>query len=161
MIVVLVQLPNMLKGTCALSLSCAAVRALPHKCMAFSQRWLMFCFWARLFFSKVSGFGIVGTYALSLSCAAVRALPHECMTFSQRWLKFRFWARLISSMVVSWKILSIYVWHTQHIFHYTSWQTLNTLKLMALVIVWSPGEASLPDHGLSWSPAPASSEFKF
>ena len=53
LIVVLVQLPNMLKGTCALSISCAAVTALPHQCMAFSQRWLKFRFWARLIFSKI------------------------------------------------------------------------------------------------------------
>ena len=53
MIVVLVEVPNMLKGTCALSLSCAAVRALPHKCMALSQRWLKFSFWARLILSDV------------------------------------------------------------------------------------------------------------
>ena len=53
LIVVLVQLPNMLKGTCALSISCAAMRALLHQCMAFSQRWLKFRFWTRLIFAKV------------------------------------------------------------------------------------------------------------
>ena len=54
LIVVLVQFPNMLKGTCVLSISCAAVRALPHQCIAFRQSSLKLHFWARLIFTMVS-----------------------------------------------------------------------------------------------------------
>ena len=56
---------------------------------------------------------------------------------AEQQLEFHFWARLIFSMVVSWRILSTSINlqknvrqcdQTQHIFHYTSWRSWNTLK---------------------------------
>ena len=56
---------------------------------------------------------------------------------AEQQLEFHFWARLIFSMVVSWRILSTSINlqktvrqcdQTQHIIHYTSWRSWNTLK---------------------------------